>query len=111
MTNAKNAFEKYIESESDGDALVCGWVSSSDAQTIRRALRLLAAVEAGEWKVVPTIEKSSTVDIWPMLTAGMYAAIESNEFLGEYINTDNIEAAYKAMLQAAPDFFAGEKEE
>lgn len=68
--------------------------------TISRALRLLAAVESGEWKVVPREPTVNMVDEGNPWVEGDSAPIYC----------DNTKLVYTAMLQAAPDFFAGEKE-
>lgn len=55
---------------------------------VRRALRLLAAVESGDWKVVPVEPTDFMISLVPN---GFISRIE-----------------YKTMTEAAPDFFKEE---
>lgn len=88
MTDAQEALDEY-------SSVTCTDHLDSFAHnhhpTIERALRLLAAVEAGTHKVVPMIAHWKQLE--DMVDVGM---CENKSY-------DDI---YNAALQAAPDFFA-----
>lgn len=142
MTDAQEALDEYssVTCTDHLDSFV-----HNHHPTIERALRLLAAVEAGEWKVVPTVDNNydwyldsianKPYSISEVIKDCLWVVQENIRFdesspdeskninstyFCEKFSSKNIayfcykcktaEFLRNAMLQAAPDFFAGEKE-
>lgn len=116
-----NALMAIGDHSTEGIYLGCNLSShrmkTTTKTTIRRALRLLAAVEAGEWKVVPikaTAENGMKYNLIGEFKYNRrtYADDDGEEHDIKFeLTWPETKETYDKMLQAAPDFFAGEKEE
>lgn len=121
MTDAQRALEEWPASTSpsglrlgpDEHAIRTWYVGNMGA--IFRALRLLAAVEAGTHKVVPIKATAENGMKYNLIGEFRYERTCYDDDGGELdikieLTWPETKEIYDKMLQAAPDFFAGEKE-
>lgn len=106
MTDAQRALDKAIQGPNHENFFGNEWrwmQIHPHVDKIRRALRLLAAVEAGEWKVVPQVPTKEMIEKGHVWINGLH-------LMNAGTKRDAMLQSYRSMIIAAPDFFAGEKE-